>query len=168
MSALLAELGIDWKLLLAQGVNFLILLVVLTAFVYRPLVRLIEERRKKIELGLRGAEEVEGRLKEVEEIKVRTVAAADRTAAEMIGAAEKEGKRRTQEIVGEAAKKADSVLKEAAVVAEHRKLEELEKLGREANKLIKEAIVKTVELDPSQVDEKLIGRAFHAVKEKLP
>ena len=43
-------------MLVAQALNFLILLVVLTIFVYRPLMRTMEERRKKIELGVKGGE----------------------------------------------------------------------------------------------------------------
>lgn len=166
MSALLTQLGVNWKLLLAQGVNFLILLAVLTIFVYRPLVKLLEERRRKIELGLKGAEEIEGRLREVEKIKVEKLAAADKSATEIIGIAEKDGRKRFQEILTDAQKKAEGVLKEAAIVAEHKETEELERLGKQANALIKEAIVKTVELDPAQVDEKLISRAFTMVKEK--
>jgi len=166
MNELLTQLGVDWKLLLTQGVNFLILLVVLTVFVYRPLVRVMEERRKKIELGLKGAEEVENRLKEVERIKLQKIAEADKKATEIVGGAEKDGRKRFGEIVGEAGKKAEDVLKEAALVAEHKKQEELERLGKEARGLIRDAIAKTVELDPRQIDEKLIDRAFHAVKEK--
>lgn len=167
MSELLHQLGIDWKLLVAQGVNFLILLGVLTVFVYRPLVRVMEERRKKIELGLKGAEEVERRLKEAEAVKLVKMAEGDKAAAEMVGAAEKEGRKRLGELLAEAQKKAEGVMKEAAVVAEHKKLEELKKLDAEATGLIREAIVKTVELDPAKVDEKLASRAFYAAKEKL-
>jgi len=57
MSALFTQLGINWKLLLAQGINFGLLLVVLAKFVYRPLLKLMKEQREKIEFGLKGAEE---------------------------------------------------------------------------------------------------------------
>ena len=66
MGVLLEQLGINWKLLVSQGVNFFILLTVLALLVYRPLLKTMEERKKKIELGLRGAEEVESRLKAID------------------------------------------------------------------------------------------------------
>ena len=55
---LLAKLGVDWKLLLAQVVNFTVLLAVLSLFVYRPLLRLIDERRERIRKSMEDAENI--------------------------------------------------------------------------------------------------------------
>ena len=52
MQELFHSLGIDWKLLLAQGTNFLVVLIVLTFVLWKPLIRVLNERRKKIEAGL--------------------------------------------------------------------------------------------------------------------
>ena len=49
---LLSQLGIDWKLFLSQAVNFFILLLVLTFFVYKPLIKIVKERNKRIKEGL--------------------------------------------------------------------------------------------------------------------
>ena len=38
MSELLSKLGIDWRLLIAQLINFLILLFVLRRFAYKPIL----------------------------------------------------------------------------------------------------------------------------------
>ena len=59
MAELLSQLGIDGKLLLSQGVNFGIVLAVLTYFIYKPLVKILNERKTKIEFGLKGAAEAE-------------------------------------------------------------------------------------------------------------
>jgi len=166
MSELVHQLGIDWKLLVAQGVNFFVLLVVLTVFVYRPLVRLMEERRKKIEFGLKGAEEAEKRLGEIEEIKTKKIAEADKEAVGIIGSAEKKAGLRVTEILAEADKKASSILVEAEKTSEHKKQEELEKLAKEANSLIKEAIIKTVELDSRAIDESLIAKVAATIKNR--
>jgi F-type H+-transporting ATPase subunit b len=50
------KLGIDTKLLLAQIVNFSILLVVLTKLLYKPILKVLAARQKKIEEGLIFAE----------------------------------------------------------------------------------------------------------------
>lgn len=55
---LLAKLGVDWKLLLAQIANFAILLSVLTFFVYRPLLRVIDERRERIRKSMDDAGQI--------------------------------------------------------------------------------------------------------------
>ncbi len=166
MSELIRQLGLDWKLLASQGVNFLILLASLTFLIYKPLIKITEERRKKIEFGLAGAEETEKRLKEIDALKVEKLAEADKGALKIIGEAEKRGNKRFEEILKNAESRAGEVMTEAARVAEQKKQEELNRLTEKANVLIKEAIVKMVELDPKYIDEKLIRRAAEVIKEK--
>ena len=166
MAELVEKLGIDWKLLLSQGLNFFILLSALTFLVYRPLIRIMGERRKKIEFGLMGAEAAEKKLKEIEIIKSEKIGEAEKTAIGIIGNAEKNAGKKFQEIISKAEDKARSVLAEASLVAEHKKREELEELTKKAGALIKEAISKTVALDPKQIDEKLVNQAASLIKGK--
>ena len=49
-------------------------------------------------------------------------------------------------------------------MAERKEKEEMEKVSAEAKKLVKEAIIKTVQLKPEQVDEKLIEEAVTGLK----
>lgn len=51
-------------LLVAQVVNFLILLFILKKFLYKPILKVLEERKKKIEESLKNAEAIEKRLLE--------------------------------------------------------------------------------------------------------
>ena len=51
----LESLGIDWKMLVAQVVNFIILLLILRKFLFGPIVKLLDDRRKTIEKGLSDA-----------------------------------------------------------------------------------------------------------------
>ncbi len=166
MGELVNQLGLNWKLLLSQGVNFIILLVALTFLVYKPLARLLEERRKKIEFGLQGAEETERRLAEIEKIKEEKLTEADRKAMGIVSDAEKRGEKREDEILARAEIKSKEIMAEAARIAELKKEEELNRLTEKANALIKEAIIKTVELDPKHIDEKLISQAAKVIKEK--
>lgn len=46
-------LGIDPKLFIGQIINFLILLFILTKFAYKPIVKLLDDRRQKIADGLK-------------------------------------------------------------------------------------------------------------------
>ena len=164
MDSLFTQLGINGKLLLAQGLNFLVVLSVLTVFVYKPLIKLTEERRKKIELGLRGAEEVEKRLVEADAAKEERIREADITALKIVSAAENDAKKRSEIIVAAAENKAESVVKEAAEVADRRKEEELRRLYGIAGALVKDAIARTVELEPGQIDEKLVNQAVDLLK----
>jgi F-type H+-transporting ATPase subunit b len=62
MSALFSAFGIDWRLLIIQAVNFALLLSVLTYFLYKPILRIIDERQKKVAEGVRTAEEADRKL----------------------------------------------------------------------------------------------------------
>jgi|SRR3989344_529518 len=164
MSELFNALGINGKQLLIQAVNFGIVLVVLTLFVYRPLAKYIEERRKKIELGIKGGERAALIIQEAEETKASTIREGEQQAVTIIGKAEGEGAKRGQEVVHGAEKKAEYIIEEALSIAARRKQEELEHLVIEARAMVKEAIVKTVRLKPEQIDEALIQQAVHEIR----
>ena len=59
-------LGVDLKLLIAQIVNFLIVMLVLWKFAYNPILNMFNERKEKIEKGLSDSEEAGVRLKKAE------------------------------------------------------------------------------------------------------
>lgn len=164
MSELLKALGINWAQLLAQGVTFLLLVIVLKFAVYGPLLKIMQQRRARIEHGLKGAEEADRRLAEVEEVKKRRLIEADQQALAIVGKSENTAKERFHEIVSGAEKKADHLLKEAATISKQKEKEQMDKLYIEAQGLIRDAIGKTVELDPSMVDEKLISEAVNNIR----
>ncbi len=60
----LGTLGVDWKLFLAQLVNFGVIFVILWRWVFKPIGSHLEERTTKIEQSLQDAEEI---IKEKEE-----------------------------------------------------------------------------------------------------
>ncbi len=68
MQDLVTQLGLDWRLLLSQAANFLILLIVLRLFAYKPLIPMLKERRAKIEDGLAKAKEADHRLSQANEM----------------------------------------------------------------------------------------------------
>jgi len=159
MSELFGQLGINLPMLGAQALNFGILLAVLTIFVYKPLLKSMEERRGKIELGVKGGEMAEAKLAEAEAAKQEKLKEADKTAVKIIGQAEQKAGTRGQEIVADAHQKSEAILAEAQLVAERKKTEELEKLSREAGVLVRAAIAKAVSMNPDEVDKKLVEQA---------
>ena len=60
---LFAKLGIDWRLLIAQLVNFVILFTALTFLLYKPLIAALDKRRAKIAESLANAEKIGDELK---------------------------------------------------------------------------------------------------------
>ena len=83
----ITDIGINLPVLIAQTVNFVVLLVILRLVLYKPVLRMLDERRERIREGLSAAER--GR-EQAEQ--------ANRDAQAQIDAARREG----QQIVAQA------------------------------------------------------------------
>lgn len=86
----LTNLGVDWKLLLAQVVNFLILLFLLKRFVYQPIFKMLKDREKRIEDSMHYAEKTEEKLRHADERVREVIAHAQDEAKEIMENARKE------------------------------------------------------------------------------
>ena len=53
--------GFHWKLFLSQCVSFAIVAFLLQRFAYKPIITVLEERRRRIEEGLANAEKIKAR-----------------------------------------------------------------------------------------------------------
>jgi len=87
---LFTKLGIDLKLLLAQIVNFSILLAVLTWLVYKPILAVLDKRKKMIEKNVADAQKMEERLQKLEEDREKILDKAAKEAMETMEKAKKE------------------------------------------------------------------------------
>lgn len=101
------QLGVEPKLLIAQIVNFLIIIFVLTKLLYQPILRMLAKRKKEIEEGLALTEKLR-----LEEEKL----AAKRE--QVLDAARKEGQKLIDEARGQAAEAEKEIVAEAHVQAE--------------------------------------------------
>lgn len=144
MSELFAAFGLDWKLLLIQGINFGVLLTALTYFLYRPVMKIIDERRSKIAEGVRAAEAAEQRLAAAKEEGDEIVGAGAREAESLVAAARVRADEKGSEIVSGAETKAESIVREAVARAEEsqrRAMQESEKEIAKAALLAAEKIL---------------------------
>lgn len=55
----LAALGIDWKILIAQLINFAIIYWLLKKFAFGPIIKVLEERKKRIDASIDAANKIE-------------------------------------------------------------------------------------------------------------
>ena len=109
-TGVLATLGIDWKLFLAQLVNYGIVVVVLWKWAYQPLLQMLDTRKKKIEESLEKAKEIDTRMKRVGAEEGAMMKAAHEKAQTILVAAETGAKERMQEEVEATKKQVDSML----------------------------------------------------------
>lgn len=147
---ILEKLGVDWKLLLAQAVNFLVLLWVLKRFAYKPILSALESRTKRIEQGLKDAEASQAKLQGVIEEEKKILTAAREEARSILVEAEMSAKKRDALLLEETKQKIDRMITET----DKHLSEKQAKLLREA----KEELVETVLL----VTKKVLGEKVDA------
>lgn len=138
---ILTQIGIDGKLLLAQAVNFLILLFILYRFAYKPMLAFLEKRTERIEEGLKNADEAKRRLEEAGKSEERILAKAREEAKRILIDTREASEKRGAEMIDEFEKKATNIVEEAR----ERAKEEREKLFREAKGEIADLVIATTE-----------------------
>lgn len=106
-------MGFNIPALIAQLVNFGLLLVIFSVFLYKPLLRVLDERRKRIQEGLEASEEAKRRLAETEQEVARELDRARREGQELIAQAQQISARIQNEAREQARKDAEQLLERA-------------------------------------------------------
>jgi F-type H+-transporting ATPase subunit b len=131
MGQLFAAFGVNWKLLLVQAVNFGLLLSVLTYFLYKPVLRMIDERREKVAEGVRTAQEADRKLADAKVESEGIVGGAAREAEGLVATARTRAEEKGAEILKAAEARADATLKDAQARAEEAKRQVLQESQKE-------------------------------------
>lgn len=165
MSEFITNFGIDWRLLLAQVVNFFLLLFLLKKFAYKPILAMLAKRRQEIEKGFELRREAEETLKRADELRAATLQQARTDSLAMVNEAEQAGKKRQEEIVAEAAKKSEQIIRDAKRIIMQEKAIMGEEVYATAHELIKQGLVKVLGKIPHEErDRQLIRDALAELK----
>src|SRR5947208_14722220 len=126
--------GWNWKLFLSQVISFCIVAYLLQRFAYKPILALLEERRRKIEEGQLNAEKIRKELAEAEKRYQEIVAKANADAQRMIDEARESAAHLSERKQQEAIASAEQIVakaKEAATLEHERQMQTLKReLGR--------------------------------------
>lgn len=104
------KLGIEPLQLLTQTFNFFVMVIVLTKFLYKPILKALEERKKKIEEGLQYAEEMKEELAKNEKVREDIINKAKDEAKKIVEEGKKTGSRLEEEIIAKAQMEAKNIL----------------------------------------------------------
>lgn len=132
--------GLDPWLLLAQVINFLILLVILSRFVFWPLLKVLRERTANIAQGLADAEAAAAIKVAAGADRQRVLAEAAREAARKLRATEEEAHRVRARVVQTAEEEAEAMHDRATREAEQLTSEALRAATGQAGDLIVDAL----------------------------
>lgn len=109
MAAILQTLGIDWQILLAQVINFVIVMVLLAKFVYKPLLKLIDDRREAVKRSMEQVAEIERQKQESESSRQATLLKADQEAGAILARAKADAEEMKAKILASAQTEADQI-----------------------------------------------------------
>ncbi len=125
-------LGIDPKLILAQIFNFLVLFIVLKKFLYKPLLKFFQERKKKIEEGLLNSEKIKKELEEMESERKESRKAAIEEAKAIVAQELKVFEKQKEEMLTEAKSQAQKEIVKGQEVLKLETEKMRENLSKEA------------------------------------
>ena len=154
MEELIKTFHIDIKLIIAQAVNFGIVLFVLWKFAYKPILKTLNDRSSKIEKGIQDAENSQIKLADMEKKEKAVLLQAREEAQKIIQQAEKTAIANVQELEIKAKEQSEKTLEEAK-----------KQIEQEKNKAVKEAKSEIAELVMSAT-EKIIGEKMDSSKDK--
>ncbi|OHA18299.1 MAG: hypothetical protein A2664_02450 [Candidatus Taylorbacteria bacterium RIFCSPHIGHO2_01_FULL_46_22b] len=164
MEDLFHNLGIDWKILVAQIVNFTILVFVLTKFLYRPLLGMLNRRRDEIKKSAEKTVAADKLVAEIERQKEEVLAKARTTSSEMIKKAETQATGAAEKIMTDAQAEAKRIAAD-----ERKKLaSEHDALMQEATRSLGATVIRAVEQSVGDVlDEKAKGKLVEQAMQKV-
>jgi len=123
-ASIVEKFGIEWHYVVWQIASFLILFAVLYKFGIKPTVATMEERNKKIESGLKHAEEMQAKLAAAQQESAQIVKAAQLEAQKIVDEARKASKDYTDKQNAEAIQRSADLMAKAqqSIELEHKKM----------------------------------------------
>lgn len=165
MSELIEHLGINWKLLIAQGINFAVIFIVLKVFVFGPLMAIIRKRREEIERGIALKKQAEHDLARIADERARVLIDARAEGLGIVTTAENDAGMRRNEILQDAAQKSEAVVRDAKRIIRDEKARLTEELTEGTAQLVRLGIAKVLGKMPAKDrDKDLIDEAMRELK----
>jgi len=142
------KLGINLQLLVTQIVNFGIMVGILTFLLYKPILKVLDERKKKIEDGLKFTEEAKKEKERLDELKRR-----------ILKEAKEEGQRIVKESIIEAKKRNEEILLEGKRNLGLEKKKMLSELRAEEQKML-DLVAKKASQLAVLITERILGETL--------
>lgn len=164
---LLEKFGVDAKLLIAQAINFLVILYLLKRFLYKPVLDLLQKRQEAIQEGIENAQAARASLEKAKEEEKRIIRDARQLGEKLLENAKNQKLEILKQAEAETAKKTEKMLIEAK--------EQIDLEAKEAERRLSESVSELAieflrnssrELFSQKEQEELIKHALKTVKQR--
>jgi F-type H+-transporting ATPase subunit b len=161
MDSLINTFHIDWKIIIAQAINFGVVFLVLYLFALKPLKKLMSDRQQRIENGLTDAKAnallIEKTRKEYDDIIKKARAEANNIFEE----GKREALANKADMLSKADHEVDSMILNGKKILDSEKIKMVEEAKTEIVSLVVKATEKLLE---SNTDESYDEKAFKRIK----
>ena len=151
MDSLIETFHIDIKLLIAQAINFAIVISVLYFFALKPLIKVMKDRTAKIEKSLEDAKKIDEKLDITEAEYKKTIAKAKKEANAILEKTQEESEARRTVMLNRAKEEIGQVISEEKVKIQQEKAKMLKEVKTELADLV---IATTGKVLEKKMDEK--------------
>ncbi len=138
-------LGINLSTLLAQIINFALLLGLLYLVAYKPIMRIFDERSRRIKESMEQTESIKEQAANAEEEFKKRLEAAGREGQELISRAMRTGEEAGRKVHQDARQNAEALIEKARLEIQRERDEVIDELRREFTDLTIEAAGKVIE-----------------------
>ena len=160
----LHKLGIDFKVIIAQIINFGILFLVLRHFLYRPILNVLENRKKRIKESLEKAAEIEKKFAAAENDYNERMLKANKEAEGIVEGAKSEADKVRKSILEKAEADADAIKKAAVRDIENERNALYADVKKNAGKLAIFILTKVLKQDiGEEFDKKSVDKALEEI-----
>ena len=151
--------GFDAPFFVAQIVNFLIVALILYFFAFRPVLKIIDERQRKINDGLQYAEEMKAKLAETEKKYNEIIKQGNQEAQQALDEAREHAKHLMEKQTKEAISRAEDLIANArsAAALEHEKM--LQNVRTEVIELVVATTSKVLKKELSEQEREQYAQA---------
>jgi F-type H+-transporting ATPase subunit b len=157
----LEGLGINLPTLIAQIINFVILLGLLYLVAYKPIMRMLDERSNRVKESMEQTESIKEQAADAEEEARKRIEAASREGQELVAHAVKTGEEIRQKAQEDAKPEAEALLSRARQEIQQERDEAIAELRREFTDLTIAAAEKIIEQElDKEAHRKLIDKVL--------
>lgn len=167
MQEIIEAFHLDIKSILAQMINFAIVLFVLFRFAYKPLLKKMNERTDIIQKGLDDAKKSQEELENAEKIREKRIFQAKKDAKKIIEEARIVSEKNGQEIVEQAKEKTQKIVQEAKLQIQQEKRQMLGEAQEKIGQVVVSALEKIFkESELKEKDKILVDQAIKEINER--
>ncbi len=155
---LFTDFGVTWDRLLAQLITFAVLLIILRLFLYKPMLKMLDERKQRIAQGLKDADEAGKAKVSSEKEAAARLKEATRQAEELLAEAKKSAETLKAEIQAQTQAELQKARQDQTASLERARQQMIDEVRQDVVKLVVATTTKVLQTELSQDQQRQVTK----------